>query len=107
MKQITTLIILALMPLIVFSQECDCTSNFKWVKKTFEENDAGFAYTLKKKTDLAYQIHNQKFEEKISAIKDPIPCYRALHQWLQFFRSGHIGIRLTDQANTTETETKH
>ncbi|MDR3219878.1 MAG: S41 family peptidase [Dysgonamonadaceae bacterium] len=27
---------------IVSGQNCDCESNFQWVKKTFEENDAGF-----------------------------------------------------------------
>ena len=25
-------------------QTCTCKSNFEWVKKTFEENDAGFQY---------------------------------------------------------------
>lgn len=101
MKQIITLI-LALLPLIVFSQECDCTSKLKWAKKTFEENDAGFVHTLEKKTELAYQIHNQKFEEKVSTIKDLIVCLQALNQWLRFFRSGHIGIRLTEQTKKKE-----
>jgi len=103
MKRVIILI-LALMPLIVFSQECDCTSKFKWAKKIFEENDAGFVHTLEKKTDLAYQIHNQKFEEKVSEIKDPIVCLQALYQWLRFFRLGHIGIRLTEQAKKTEVK---
>jgi len=103
MKQTITLL-LVLMPLIIFSQECDCISKLKWVKKTFEENDAGFVHTLEKKTELAYQIHNQKFEEKVSTIKDPIVCLQNLYQWLKFFRLGHIGIRLTDEAKKTEVK---
>lgn len=27
---------------LVLGQDCNCESNFQWVKKTFEENDAGF-----------------------------------------------------------------
>ena len=33
-----------------FSQKkCNCESDFQWMKKTFEENDAGFKYILEKK----------------------------------------------------------
>jgi hypothetical protein len=27
-------------------QTCTCESNFEWVKKTFEENDAGFQHII-------------------------------------------------------------
>lgn len=33
----------------VFAQSCPCEENFKWVKRTFEENDAGFMYVIDKK----------------------------------------------------------
>jgi len=92
MKQIAFLIILIL-PLAIHGQNCDCISNFEWVKKTFEENDAGFAHSIQSKGELAYKLHNEDFLEKVKLIKDPSECYQTLYQWLRFFRSGHIAIR--------------
>ena len=28
---------------------CDCSETFKWVKETFEKNDAGFDYAVQQK----------------------------------------------------------
>lgn len=96
------LCILVCLPFITKAQDCDCISKYKWVKKTFEENDAGFAYSVEKKTELAYQLHNQKFEEEFQKITDPSTCYQTLQQWLKFFRSGHIGISPLNQANGSD-----
>ena len=73
-------------------QTCTCESNFEWVKKTFEENDAGFQYIINKKGQAAYNIHNQLMLEKIRAAKTSAECTELLYEWLLFFRSGHIGI---------------
>jgi len=80
-------------PLALFSQECDCESNFNWVKKTFEENDAGFSYVIQRKGKQAYESHNELFYQKIKNITNHAECEEALKGWLAFFRSGHIGIR--------------
>ena len=42
-------------------QTCTCESNFEWMKKTFEENDAGFQYFIDKKGQDAYD-YNRKNE---------------------------------------------
>lgn len=78
------------------AQDCDCESNFQWVKATFEENDAGFQYILDKKGRQAYDIHNILIFEKVKSAKTLTECTRLLYEWLQFFRSGHIGIELTE-----------
>ena len=39
-----TLVFLTLVFKMAHAQDCDCESNFGWVKKTFEENDAGSQY---------------------------------------------------------------
>ncbi|MDR2233055.1 MAG: S41 family peptidase [Tannerella sp.] len=67
-------------------------SDFEWLKKTFEENDAGFQYMIDKKGHVAYSIHNQDILEKVKVAETPTECTRLLHEWLSFFRSGHIGI---------------
>lgn len=43
----------------VNGETCTCESHFKWVKETFEENDAGYQYIIDKKGQAAYKIHNQ------------------------------------------------
>jgi hypothetical protein len=75
-----------------YGQTCTCESDFAWVKKTFEENDAGFQYIIDKKGQAAYNIHNQLMLEKVKAAKTSMECTKLFYEWLQFFRSEHIGI---------------
>ena len=87
-------------------QICTCESNFEWVKKTFEENDAGYQYIIDKKGQAAYNIHNQLMLEKIKAAESSTECAELLYKWLTFFRSGHIGIELlTNEKSTRNPET--
>lgn len=79
-----------------FSQTCNCESNFEWVKKTFEENDAGFEYVLERKGQQAYEDHNRRILSKVRNTQNLQDCSSLLYDWLEFFRSGHISIRLTD-----------
>lgn len=81
-----------------FAQDCDCKANFLWVKKTFEENDAGFEYALKTKGAQAYEDHNKRFLEKVQDAKKLSECTVLLYEWLKFFRSGHIAIIPAEQA---------
>jgi hypothetical protein len=74
------------------AQDCNCESNFEWMKKTFEENDAGFQYIIDTKGTQAYNIHNALSLEKIKSAQTSSECTRLLYEWLTFFRSGHIGI---------------
>ena len=85
------------MATLSFAQNCDCESNFEWVKKTFEENDAGFEYALKTKGTQAYEDHNNRILEKIKSANTIIECVPVLYEWLTFFRSGHISIKPTEQ----------
>jgi hypothetical protein len=85
-------------------QKCDCESNFEWVRKTFEENDAGFSLVIAQKGEEAYRLHNEKYIEKVRSVNALNDCTPILYQWLTFFRKGHLGIILTQnapvQANT-------
>ncbi|MFZ9030306.1 MAG: S41 family peptidase, partial [Robiginitalea sp.] len=79
---------------LIFSQDCDCNSNFAWVKKTFEENDAGYAYALQKKGRELYEAHNNRIGTKAAAAETLQECQAVLYEWLTFFRPGHIGLQL-------------
>ncbi len=89
------LLLLILLTNQVLAQSCDCTRNFEWVKTTFEQNDAGFEYALLMKGKQAYLDHNQRIAEKVKSITTLTECTPVLYEWLQFFRSGHISIRIT------------
>ncbi len=88
-----------------FSQNCDCRANYEWVKKTFEENDAGFQYAVKIKGKQAYADHNQRILDKAQHAQTLTECTPVLYDWLKFFRQGHISIRLNEQAQPSNATT--
>lgn len=85
-------LLLILFPFVSRAQGCSCTDNFNWVKKTFEENDAGFRFAIDRKGEAEYQKHNAIFAEKVKTISDKDACLTTLYEWLKFFRKGHIDI---------------
>lgn len=89
MKNIAFLVLM-LLPITIYSQECDCQNIFNWTKKTFEVNDAGFSYIIKKKGELAYQLHNELLQPKVTNITKPLACQEIIREWLSFFRQGHL-----------------
>ena len=97
--------VLLVLPLLSFAQDCDCQSDFQWMKKTFEENDAGFRYVLTQKGDEFYQQHNEAFLKKVKETTTKIECYQVMRDWKTFFRKGHFEIRPLNlensQANTS------
>lgn len=88
------------LPLLLLGQDCDCSSNFQWLKQTFEENDAGVSYVLDIKGQQAYQKHNEVFEARVKDIEVSTQCLETLYEWMLFFRSGHIAIRPTQAMDT-------
>lgn len=79
-----------------FAQDCTCLDSYKWLKNTFEENDAGFDYILKQKGQQAYNQHNERIESSVKELKVNLDCAAKLLEWLFFFRQGHIGISVLD-----------
>jgi hypothetical protein len=92
MKKILFLIIL-ISEIVAYGQDCDCTSNFEWVKETIEENDAGFQFVIDKKGEDAYEQHSRIIKDKISKLENSDGCADAINEWLAFFRSGHISFK--------------
>lgn len=109
-KKYLILIILLCITTFSFSQNCNCRANYQWVKKTFEENDAGFKYAIKAKGEEAYAAHNKRILDKIENATSLTECTAILNEWLTFFRSSHHGIRLNKnvQKNASlKTKNKH
>ncbi len=56
MRKVLVLLLVSTISIKAYSQECDCTSTFEWLKSTFEQNDAGFEYYLKQKGEVNYTL---------------------------------------------------
>lgn len=103
-KRNLILIILLFKAVFSFVQNCDCKANYEWVKKTFEENDAGFQYVLKTKGEQAYEDHCKRILAKIQNANTLNECMPILHEWLTFSRSGHIAIIPIEKKMQPDTE---
>lgn len=78
---------------IVHAQsDCNCAENFKWVKETFEKNDAGFQYIIDQKGLPAYKNFTDSILIKISKASTKQQCVELIHDWLLFFRKDHFSI---------------
>lgn len=99
--------LLVSLPMLNYAQKCNCATNFYWVKKTFEENDAGFQYVISKKGQDAYALHTALYMEKVRALPNSQECAKLLNQWIRFFRNGHIGVKYTGKTTEASAATEH
>lgn len=90
-KFLTTIVLL--LAITVQAQDCNCESNYEWVKNTFEKNDAGFQYAVDRKGKEAYEKHCEQMLLKIKKATTKVECTKLLYEWMTFFRSGHIAIK--------------
>lgn len=90
-------LISSIITMSLYAKNCDCNANYEWVKKTFEENDAGFGYVIDSKGKQSYEDHNKRILAKVEKAQNMEECAPILYEWLTFFRSGHIAIRLNNQ----------
>jgi len=86
------LIVTCLVWKLSFGQTCNCEQNLKWIKKTFEENDAGYQKIIDLKGKQAYNLNTASFLVKIRSSKTDIECASLINEWIKFFRKGHIGV---------------
>lgn len=80
------------------AQKCNCKESYQWVKKTFEENDAGYAHILKIKGQETYELHNKLTLKKIEKINNVDNCIKELETWVRFFRKDHFRFTKTTKA---------
>lgn len=93
------IILIIVTPRFVFSQDCDCESTFNWMKNIIENNDAGFSYIIENKGKKAFDAYNEMTLEKVKTISNENLCSEALGKWLEFFRTGHLSIKRTNNTN--------
>ncbi|MCT1531968.1 S41 family peptidase [Sphingobacterium daejeonense] len=74
---------------------CNCGKEFLWIKNTFEKNDAGFDFVLKRKGRTAYKTHSLDIAKRADSITNVNECKELILEWLKFFRKGHFGVTTT------------
>ena len=99
MKKIILVTLMIFVSSINYAQNCDCSSNLKWLIETFEKNDAGFQYVIDKKGKDAYLAHNKVYIEKASKIQDKSECLKLVNDWTEFFRKDHLQVILNKSTN--------
>jgi len=99
-KQVILFVVALLTSDVSIAQKCNCGVAFKWMKTSFEENDAGFRYILDQKGNEAYDAHNKLFEKRVDKITNPDSCVFAIRQWAKFFRVGHFGFIVNADKNS-------
>jgi len=104
MKKLSLLVMMILMSSMIYSQNCDCSSNLKWLIETFEKNDAGFQYVIDKNGKDAYLSHNKIFIEKATEIKIKKECLELLNDWTDFFRKNHLEVVSNENTNNLNNQ---
>ncbi len=107
MKHIPSLLwcLLLGVPGLLSGQDCDCLSSFQWAEQLFRENDAGYAYALAQKGEAAYEQHTEAMEAQARATEDMATCAELIGEWMQFFRSAHLGVEwLGEEETESESE---
>ncbi|ACV27600.1 S41 family peptidase [Kangiella koreensis] len=80
----------------------NCHENMKWLIETFSKNDAGYQHIVDKKGTHSINEHNTKHLEHASLIEQPEECEQLMKSLLDYFRTGHIGIRYQAKSSSTE-----
>ncbi|TKB04775.1 peptidase S41 [Alteromonas portus] len=97
----------AILPLFAsfcsFGSTFQCESEFEWLKSTFENNDAGFQYSVEKKGQDLYSAHNNAILARVQSAKNEAQCHTVLIDWLKFFRKGHVGLGLNTNGTVEAT----
>lgn len=97
------IIILLFLPNLLMAQNCNCSSDYLWVKSFFEKNDAGFQIAVQQKTMQNYILFSDSIEQIANTINSPFECEKLLSNWTKFFRKGHIGVELNNENFNSDT----
>lgn len=90
----------------LFTQNCNCSDVFIWLKETFEKNDAGFKYSINQIGESNYIKFTEEYTRKAASIQDKQQCADTLYNWLRFFRKGHIWFGLDNNNAPTYSSTQ-
>ncbi len=106
------LIILALLiPLASRSQqECRCATNFESVFQKVRDNYAGWNDKITAQNQAELDKLTEQTREKVTAVKTEKECYKAIENWINFLKDGHVFLStvnpIQDETPLAEVEAR-
>ncbi|KIO76473.1 hypothetical protein TH53_14640 [Pedobacter lusitanus] len=91
-KAFISLIILFLIHLNTYAQECNCAEEFQYIKGKIEKNYSGFRDKVNPATKIAYQKYSGQILERSKKINSAPYCINLINEWIGFFKDGHIEV---------------
>ena len=73
-------------------QNCSCEDKLKFVKTQIESNYAGHKDKVNTKTRKAYDAFSRDYLARARKVTKPPVCFALIHDWLKFFKDGHIQL---------------
>lgn len=103
MKNILLLSVLFFPFAFAHGQNCDCKTQFDFVKHQVETNYPGFRDKVNPQTASAYTTITSKTLEKVNKAVKPQYCHQTIKEWLYFFNDGHLQFNKVDTRSPKDT----
>jgi hypothetical protein len=87
----------------VFSQRCDCVSDFDYLVEKVETNYIGYYIKVTDKNRPEYERLKADFRRKAERATDE-NCVLILREWIEFFKDYHLIIEQTPEVSAEEIE---
>lgn len=92
MKKYLIPILLTISQLSYSQQECRCATNFELIFQKVRDNYAGWGDKVTTKTQASFDKITADTRDKVVDIKNEKECYKAINDWISFFKDGHVFI---------------
>jgi hypothetical protein len=74
------------------AQDCDCLSEFRFVKQFIEKNHGGFFVNIKTPDESKYKAFTDKLEDAIRSDPSPSRCIVYLKRYIHYLKDHHSNI---------------
>jgi hypothetical protein len=85
--------VMVLASLQLLSQECACKEKLQFIKTQIESNYAGFYDKVTIMNSKSYEDFSERQMRKAVKAENNAACMMVLHEWMDFFKDGHIQMR--------------
>jgi hypothetical protein len=93
MKKLLALL-LVFIPLLSFSQQCDCLLNFDYTVSHVKSDYAGFNDKIKSSNKKAFEKFTAVLRKRALAANNVDSCYVILKTWTNYFKDNHLRAQL-------------
>ncbi len=92
MKKLLAFSLVLCFPAAANAQDCDCLSEFRFVKQFIEKNHGGFYTNIRSKEEPNYKAFTVELEKKIDKDPSNARCIVYLKQYIRYLKDHHSNI---------------